>query len=44
MACAKKIAISWPAKELQHGEISIEFELQGKIISEIGPWRYVSTK
>ena len=31
------VAIWWPATELQQGEVSIEFELRAKIVSETGP-------
>ena len=38
VAYANIVAIWWPATELQQGEISIEFELRAKIVSETGPW------
>ena len=31
------VAICWPATELWQGEVSIEFELQAKSVSETGP-------
>ena len=33
----KIVAIWWPTTELQHGEISVEFELWTKIVSETDP-------
>ena len=39
----KFLAIWWPATELQQSEVSIEFELRAKIVSETGPRIFIVT-
>ena len=36
----KFVAIRWPATELWQGEVSIEFDMRAKKVSETGPWAY----
>ena len=40
----KFVSIWWPATELRQPEVSIEFELRAKIVSETGPWSKKTSK